>query len=195
LDDIRQREDGDDLWADERAEFGLRDDEAGVTVPVQQNVTQNVTEGVTQTGPADVTVGVTTTKEQVMGDTVEIDGMEVTPVHVPLGQMIAPRTEREAAELAAAVAEFYAQSEEWPTERAELAFWTTLKKFTGTPGVRGPGVRVGQLSQECHRSLAWVHDRMDKGRREGLIVPVKTGSPYYRIADGRDIPALSAHAE
>ena len=184
LDDVRPDREGDDVWEDERPEFGLRDDDENVTAPVTAGVTENVTAPVT----AGSVQGVTTAKEQVVTET-EQD--IPAGVRVSLDDLTAPRTPEEAAALELALAQYQVDNEEWDRDRALEVFWATIQVRSGTVAHRGPGVRVDTLKQVCHRSASWVHDEMDKARRAGLIVLVKPGSPYYRLADGAKIPGVS----
>lgn len=187
LDDVRPDREDDDVWEDERAEFGARDDEDPVTGNVTETVTVHVPDPVTAGVPQDVTE----TKELVVTDT-ETD--IPAGVRVDLGTLTAPRSAEEAAALAAALAEWEEANEEWSRERALEVFWATLQVRSGTVAHRGPGVRVDVLKEVCHRSASWVHDEMDKARRAGLIVSVKPSSPYYRLADGAKIPGTESDA-
>lgn len=177
VEDVRPNRDDDDVWEDERDE--MADD--SVTGGVTENVPEARTQGVTE----DRTESVTEAKEQ------DMNGEAPAGVEVSLEELVRPRTPEEAEELAAALAKWNAEHDEWPTERALEAFWSTLKLLTGTTGVRGPGVRAGQLMEACHRSGTWVHDEMRKAREAGLIEPVKAGSTYYRLVHGAKIPASS----
>lgn len=189
VEDVRP-DSGEDVWEDERAESGARDDEvAPAAAKVTDPVTAGVPEGVTEQVPNGVPEGVTEAKEQ------EVTSTEIPAgVDVPLEELLRPRTPADAAALDAAIAAFQAENMEWSTEMAEAAFWATLRAYSGTPQHRGPGVRVGVLAKACHRSPSWVHDRMDKARHAGQIVPVKLNSPYHRLVDGVKIPE-PAHAE
>lgn len=185
VEDVRPgNDDEDDLWADERDEV----DED----PVIGTVTGGVTENVTQAGTQDVTEGVT---ENVTGaKEQDMDGVEIgmpAGVGMSLDELTTPRTAKEAAELEEALAKWHAEHDEWSQEKALAAFWSTLRLLTGTAGVRGPGVRAGQLMEACHRSGTWVHEEMRKARAAGLIEQVKPNSPYYRIVHGAEIPDIS----
>lgn len=169
-----------EAWADEADELAgpPRDDAPPVVTEPALNregpsVTESVTEGVTEM--------VTET----------YDGVPPAVEGLSLDDLVRPRTEADATALAKAQAAFAAAQEEWPTDKAKAMFWATLEVRTGRPSARGPGAKVANLVEACHRKPSQIHEWIHAAVMAGQIERVKEGSHYYRIRDGVTAPDLN----
>ena len=93
-----------------------------------------------------------------------------------------PRSPEEAADLAAAIAQFNDENAEWSPERATRAFWHAFQ-LAGAEGVK-----VSKLVTLCHRKDTWVHTLRKKAQEDLAIVPIKTGSQFYKLTTLERVP-------
>lgn len=175
-DDIRPRSDDDfEAWKDELEET----DDGGVD-PVTEG-TGAGTAGGESVGdkagtPSGNPVG-NDGEEQVMAatGTTEDQGMSIM-------DLVRPRTADAAATFAAAQAAWNAEHEEWSKERATAEFWKAFQ-LAGSNGVR-----VSKLATLCHRSDTWAHNLRREAQEALAIVPVATGSQFYKLTTLERVP-------
>lgn len=176
-DDIRPRNDDDfEAWKEELEGEPEAGTVTGTSVGTAEGIGGGESKGNNAGTPAGNPAG-NDGEEQVMAveTTTEEPGMSIL-------DMVRPRSPEAAADLAAAIAQFNDENVEWSTERATRAFWHTFQ-LAG-----GEGVKVSKLVSLCHRSDSWVHNLRRQAQEDLAIVPIATGSQFYKLTTLDRVP-------